>query len=112
MPAQRGGEGFFYVVSVTEPSDVINGINTMNAAMFPVLGIPYVTDCIAAARKRRDHEESYKVYVTDCLYALCGFTGNKMNRRYFDLINPTPIENRPGDVIARERLESYGIEVV
>ncbi len=84
----------------------------MNAALFPVLGIPYVTDCIAAARKRRDHEESYKVYVTDCLYALCGFTGNKMSRRYCDLINPAPIDNRPGDVIARERLESYGIEVV
>lgn len=80
--------------------------------MLPALGVPYITDCIAAFCERRRQEETYRVYVTDCLYALCGFTGNKLSRRYYDLIKPTPTDDRPGDVIARERLESYGIEVV
>ena len=34
----------------------------------------------------RRREEAYRVYVTDALYALCGFVGIRLKGRYCDLM--------------------------
>ena len=52
------------------------------------------------------------MYVTDCLYTLCGWSGNRPARRYRDILWPEPEDDRPGLEIAAERLAGYGIEVV
>ncbi|MBR2697894.1 MAG: hypothetical protein IKE76_04810 [Clostridia bacterium] len=39
----------------------------------------------------RRREEMYRVYVTDALYALCGFAGIRLKGRYCDMVRA------PGD---------------
>lgn len=74
--------------------------------------MPFLTDALYNAIITRQHEESYRVYVTDCLYALTRWTGNKLNKRYYDMLHPEPVDTRSGDEIARDRLKAFGIEVV
>lgn len=75
-------------------------------------GPGYLTDCITFAAARRLREETYRIYVTDCLYMICAWSGNKLSKRYCEIVNPVPEDDRPGEVIAAERLERYGIKVV
>lgn len=57
-------------------------------------------------------EENYRVYLTDCLYALAASFNNKPRLRYYDILKPKPVDDRPGMEIAVERLERLGIKVV
>lgn len=77
-------------------------------------GPRYLIDCIENAAIRRLREETYRGYVSDCLYTICAWSGNKLRKRYFDLVNPDaePVDNRSGEEIAKERLERFGIKVV
>ncbi len=40
----------------------------------------------AEREKERRREEAYRVYVTDALYALCGFVGIRLKGRYCELV--------------------------
>ena len=72
----------------------------------------YFADALDASISARHREEAYRVYLTDTLYSLCAFTGNKPARRYYDLLHPVPEDTRSGMEIAVERLEALGIKVV
>jgi len=50
--------------------------------------------------------------VTDRLYSLCAWTGNKPDLRYYDILHPVPEDPRSGMEIATDRLEHMGIKVV
>ena len=52
------------------------------------------------------------MYVTDALYGICAFTGNRLSRRYYDILHPTPEDPRTGMEIAVDFLEAHGIPVV
>lgn len=60
-------------------------------------------------RRRAREERLYRIYVTDALYALCQFAGIGLKGRYADAIRPSAPDGR---ALARERLESMGIEVI
>lgn len=77
-----------------------------------MLGVDYLTDSILAAISERRTMENYRVYITDCLYALCAWSGNPIQHRYYDILHPRPIDNRTGGEIAKDMLERFGLEVV
>lgn len=56
-------------------------------------------------------DEAYRVYITDCFYVICASLGNKIGKRYYDMLHPED-NSVSGDTLARERLERFGIKVV
>ena len=70
------------------------------------------------AREARRREEAYRVYVTDALYALCGFAGIRLKGRYCDLVrlegtgDQDRTDGNKGMGTALERLGEMEIEVV
>ena len=56
-------------------------------------------------------DEAYRVYVTDCFYVICASLGNKIGRRYYDMLHPED-DRTDGNALARERLAHFGIKVV
>ena len=77
-----------------------------------MLGVNYLADSIAAASRRLEIEEAYRVYHTDCMYALCAFLGVEVKRRFLNILHPELEDRRTGTEIANERLERFGIKVV
>ena len=57
---------------------------------------------------------AYRIYVTDCLRMVT----EKMSQgaytvaRFYDIINPKPVENRNGEEIAADIIKRAGIEVI
>lgn len=80
--------------------------------MLVLLGIPYLTGCLAAALDARLKEEAYRVYVTDCLYYVAEAWGTRMKCRYYEILHPQPEDKRTGKEIALDRLDRFGIKVV
>ena len=68
------------------------------------------------AREARRREEAYRVYVTDALFALCGFAGIRLKGRYCDLVRSEESgdtgKSAGGMGTALERLGEMEIEVV
>lgn len=56
-------------------------------------------------------DEAYRVYVTDCFYVIAASLGNKLDRRFYDMLHPED-DSVDGAALARERLEHFGIKVV
>ena len=58
--------------------------------------------------------ETYRAYITDCLYLMCCAWGNNPGIRYCTMIHPKEEEddNRSCEDIVSERLERFGIKVV
>lgn len=46
---------------------------------------------LARLKEKRD-EETYRIYLTDCLYAAVN-GGHKMAKRYYDLVHNETVEN-------------------
>lgn len=78
-------------------------------------------ECEACRREEAYREEAYRVYVTDALYALCGFVGIRLKGRYCELVRSegngdkgkmTGSAGAGGMGAALERLEKMEIEVV
>lgn len=62
-------------------------------------------------------DEAYKIYVTDCLQTISQNTasyvgGQAMTRRFIELIEPKPQDNRTGAEIAADVIKSCGLKVV
>ena len=59
----------------------------------------------------------YRIYVTDCLRMATENTA-KMSQgaytaaRFYDIINPKPVDNRSGNEIAADIIKRAGIEVI
>ena len=84
-------------------------------------------ECEACRREEAYREEAYRVYVTDALYALCGFVGIRLKGRYCEMVRSegtgdkekttgsmgsTGSSGVDGIGAALERLEKMEIEVV
>lgn len=60
---------------------------------------------------------AYRIYVTDCLRMVSENTA-KMSQgaytvaRFYDIINPKPVEKRTGEEIAADIIRRAGIEVI
>lgn len=87
-------------------------MNALRLDLLHLLGITYFTDSLVAAMTERVQTEAYRVYETDCLYAIGRALGIEWNKRYYDVLHPAEEDPRSGMEIARERLESFGIKVV
>ena len=72
----------------------------------------------ATARfNQHQRDLAYRIYVTDCLRMAAENTA-KMSRgsyttvRFYDFINPKPVDNRSGNEIAADIIKRAGIEVI
>ncbi len=72
----------------------------------------------ATARfNQHQRDLAYRIYVTDCLRMATENTA-KMSKgaytaaRFYDIINPKPVDNRTGEEIAAEIINRAGIEVI
>lgn len=80
--------------------------------MLALLGIKYFADSIIAAMHEQAQDEAYRIYHTECLYAICASLGNPLEKTFYDIMHPEAEDTRSGDEIAEERLKRFGIEVV
>ena len=60
---------------------------------------------------------AYRIYVTDCLRMATENTakmsqGSYTTVRFYDFINPKPVDNRSGNEIAADVIKRAGIEVI
>ena len=72
----------------------------------------------ATARfNQHQRDLAYRIYVTDCLRMAAENTA-KMSQgaytaaRFYDIINPKPVDNRSGNEIAADIIKRAGIEVI
>ena len=72
----------------------------------------------ATARfNQHQRDLAYRIYVTDCLRMATENTA-KMSQgaytaaRFYDIINPKPVDNRRGNEIAADIIKRAGIEVI
>ncbi len=72
----------------------------------------------ATARfNQHQRDLAYRIYVTDCL-RMATENAAKMSQgsytvaRFYDIINPKPIDTRSGDEIAADIIKRAGIEVI
>lgn len=54
-------------------------------------------------------EVAYRIYVTDSLFYSA--ENKKLVKRYIDIINPRPVDNRSGDEIALDVINRLGLKV-
>ena len=72
----------------------------------------------ATARfNQHQRDFAYRIYVTDCL-RMATENAAKMSQgsytaaRFYDIINPKPVDNRTGEEIAADIIKRAGIEVI
>lgn len=92
-------------------SGFIRGINAVRLDLADMLGAEYVMSTVIDTLNVQRIEEGYRVYETDCLYAIATALGIKMQRRYYDVLHPSQ-DTEEDNETARERLERFGIKVV
>lgn len=72
----------------------------------------------ATARfNQHQRDFAYRIYVTDCLRMATENTakmskGAYTSARFYDIINPKPVEKRTGEEIAADIIKRAGIEVI
>ena len=60
---------------------------------------------------------AYRIFVTDCLRITTENTaalkkdGAYIGKRYYEIINPPPVDNRTGDEIVADLISRAGLEV-
>ena len=70
-----------------------------------------------ARYQSQQRDLAYRIYVTDCLRMVAENTA-KMSQgaytaaRFYDIINPKPVDNRSGNEIAADTIKRAGIEVI
>ena len=70
-----------------------------------------------ARYQSQQRDLAYRIYVTDCLRMVAKNTsimsqGTYMESRFYDTINPKPVDNRTGEEIAADIIKQAGIEVI
>ena len=72
----------------------------------------------ATARfNQHQRDLAYRIYVADCLRMATENTakmsqGSYTAARFYDIINPKPVDNRTGEEIAADIIKRAGIEVI
>ena len=70
-----------------------------------------------ARYQSQQRDLAYRIYVTDCLRMVTENTakisqGVYTAARFYDVINPKPVDNRSGNEIAADIIKRAGIEVI
>lgn len=70
-----------------------------------------------ARYQSQQRDLAYRIYVTDCLRMATENTakmsqGSYTTVRFYDFINPKPVDNRSGNEIAADIIKRAGIEVI
>ena len=67
-----------------------------------------------ARYNQHQRDLAYRIYVTDCLRMATENTakGAYTVARFYDIINPKPVDNRNGEEIAADIIKRAGIEVI
>ena len=70
-----------------------------------------------ARYQSQQRDLAYRIYVTDCLRMVTENTakisqGFYTAARFYDVINPKPVDNRSGNEIAADIIKRAGIEVI
>ena len=70
-----------------------------------------------ARYQSQQRDLAYRIYVTDCLRMATENTaktsrGSYTAARFYDIINPKPVDNRSGEEIAADIIKRAGIEVI
>lgn len=80
--------------------------------MLDLCGHDYVIDYCVGSINAKNKAEAYQVYIADCLKGIARSVGCKISRRFYDVLHPAPVDNRP----VKEQVESIaaraGIKVV
>ena len=70
-----------------------------------------------ARYNQHQRDLAYRIYVADCLRMVAENTarlsqGTYTEARFYDIINPKPVDNRTGEEIAADIIKLAGIEVI
>ena len=70
-----------------------------------------------ARYQSQQRDLAYRIYVADCLRIISENTakiggGSYITAKFFDIINPKPVDNRSGEEIAADIIKRAGIEVI
>ena len=70
-----------------------------------------------ARYQSQQRDLAYRIYVTDCLRMAAENTaklsqGTYTAARFYDIINPKPVDGRDGEEIAADIIKLAGIEVI
>lgn len=81
------------------------------------MGVRAIMAALPTILKDQMDTEAYRVYVSDCLQAIAENTakyagGSVIKKRYYDVINPKPVDNRTGEEIAADVIKRAGLKVV
>lgn len=85
--------------------------------MASICGKSYIIDSVVAEIRRQQEREAFKTYVTDCLNYITSNTaklsgGVYIKKRYTDIVNPPPVDDRPAMEIAKDVLSKAGIKII
>lgn len=72
---------------------------------------------VTARFNQHQRDLAYRIYVTDCLRMATENTakmsqGSYTAARFYDIINPKPVDNRNVEEIAADIIKRAGIEVI
>ena len=82
-----------------------------------MFGWGYVKDfCISLFQKEQE-DKAAKIYYAQCLRIITENTakiggGSYITVKFYDIINPKPVDNRSGEEIAADIIKRAGIEVI
>lgn len=80
--------------------------------MLDLLGAEYVIEHCVTVYSARQRQEAYQVYTTDCLSAIAKGLGAKVDKRYYDIIHPKPVDNRSAEEIVDDIVKKMGLKEV
>lgn len=69
----------------------------------------YLTDAIYAAAASRQRDDSYKIYTTDLLRCIAQAMGCTVERRYYDILHPAPVDDRDAEEIGSDFMRRHGL---
>ena len=70
-----------------------------------------VEHCISAFNRIQEIR-NFEYYVTDTLYIMVRATTTSQIKRYYDIVNPEPEDNRTAAEIAGDVIARHGLKVV
>lgn len=76
-----------------------------------MLGNDYLIDHCLASIKRKSRRDAYEIYTTDIYRALTIQLGATSVRRFADIVNPKPVDNRSAEEIVADITERAGLVV-
>ena len=80
--------------------------------MLDLLGAEYIVRHCLTIYNQRKREQAFWVYVTDCVAVVAKYTGAKINKRFYDILNPPPEEQESAEDIVSKLARKMGLKEV